>query len=191
MSDALRAYEEPWVTSYADYLEIEDRVEVIDGDVYGMASPVGPHQDVVGGLYGQLWLQLDGKSCHPYVAPFDVRLFYKADGSDRTVVQPDVMVICDRTKIDRGFCKGAPDFVIEVLSESTRRIDMIVKLNQYQRAGVKEYWIVDIESRAVMISLLQPDGFYTTKIVEAVGKVPIATLSGLSIDFDRVFAGIV
>jgi Uma2 family endonuclease len=192
MANPLPAQDER-VFTYNDYLEIEDRAELIDGEVYMMASPKFSHQKVAGRTYSQFEAQLEGKRCTPLIAPFDVRLFYREDGLDKVVVQPDIMIICDPGKIDvnGGFCKGAPDFVIEVLSESTRNNDLLRKYNRYMRAGVKEYWIIDVEMRLVYISILEDDGFYgEMREVKVEGKVPLVTLDALCVDFDRVFAGL-
>jgi Uma2 family endonuclease len=190
MSDAGKFYEidNPPV-DYAEYAMIEERVQVIDGEVYEMSSPTVNHQSAVGVCHSQLQIQLKGKTCRPFIAPLDVRLFYKEDNSDTTIVQPDVMIVCDKNKIDRGFIKGAPDFVLEVLSESTRRMDMLYKTNIYAKAGVKEYWILDVETKVLNKGTLSADGkFFNFEIIEALGTIALNTLS-LSINFDEVFLG--
>lgn len=179
--------------TFADYLEWNDdeRVELINGDIVMRYSPSYEHQDILGQLYRQLSDFLDGKPCRPIVAPFDVRLFEK-DG-DRpedvdTVVQPDLMVICDRTKIDDRGCKGAPDFVIEILSPTNFRHDKIVKLNLYNQAGVREYWIVDPESKKVDVFLRNDKGILWAN--EAYASTDIAkvnVLEGCAIDLSKVF----
>ena len=140
----------------------ETRVELIDGLVYMMASPDEWHQWVSGELLNQLKDQLKGRICTPYGAPLDVRLFYEEDESDKTVIQPDIFVICDESKI-KGlkFCKGAPDFIIEILSDFSRGRDFIDKKIKYEKAGVREYWIVskDHVHRNILI-----DGVYQEKV---------------------------
>ncbi|MDR1803838.1 MAG: Uma2 family endonuclease [Treponema sp.] len=130
--------------TYADYAKWDEdfRCELISGIVYMMASPSEWHQDVVGDVYSQLKASLKGKKCKPMIAPFDVRLFPRKDLSDDTVVQPDVIVICDKSKLDGKACVGAPDVVFEVLSDSTKVMDLRVKMELYKSAGVKEYWVV-------------------------------------------------
>jgi Uma2 family endonuclease len=190
MSDARKFYEidNPPV-DYAEYAMIEERVQVIDGEVYEMSSPTVNHQSAALEIGHQLKTQLKGKPCRPFIAPLDVRLFYKADNSDTTIVQPDVMVVCDKNKIDRGFIKGSPDFILEVLSDSTRRMDMFYKTNVYAKAGVKEYWILDVETKALSKGTLSADGkFFNFEIIEALGTIALGTL-GLSINFDEVFWG--
>ena len=131
--------------TYADYVKWDEdfRCELIDGVVYMMASPSEWHQDVVGDIFSQLKASLKGKKCKPMVAPFDVRLFPRKDDSDGNVVQPDVIVVCDEGKLSDGkACVGAPDVVFEVLSDSTKVMDLRVKKELYKGAGVKEYWVV-------------------------------------------------
>jgi Uma2 family endonuclease len=104
--------------TYADYLSWDDseRYEIIDGIVYAMASPAIRHQEISGELYGEIWGFLKGKPYRVFAAPFDVRLFPEAGKSDTTVIQPDILVVCDSSKLsDRRSCKGAPDMIVEVM----------------------------------------------------------------------------
>jgi len=130
--------------TYAEYAEWEEdfRCELIDGVVYMMSAPSEWHQRVVTTLSRKVGNFLEGKNCEPFVAPFDVRLFPRKDLSDDTVVQPDVIVVCDKSKLDGKACVGAPEVVFEVLSESTKVMDLQVKKELYKSAGVKEYWVV-------------------------------------------------
>jgi len=177
--------------SYADLLEWDEdvRYELYDGIPMAMASPTDTHQEVSRELCLQLGTYLRGKTCSLYYAPFDVRLFEK-DG-DRpedvsTVVQPDLMVVCDRSKIDRHGVHGAPDLVIEILSESSFRIDRVIKLNLYQRAGVQEYWIVDPLKHLVRVHTWK-DGSLHTATYTADSSVPVGVLDGCSVDLRTVF----
>lgn len=144
----------------------DERIEIIDGEPVMMAPPPSSeHQEISMELSAQLHAYLRGKRCKVYAAPFAVRLFEK-DG-DRpddvdTMVEPDISVVCDPNKIDRHGCKGAPDMVVEILSPSTQRHDRFTKFSLYQRAGVKEYWIVDPESKAAQSFVLE-DGRYSVK----------------------------
>lgn len=126
-----------------DYLRLPDdqRVELIDGVFYDMAAPTTVHQGIAGFLYKKLldFVMENKGPCFPFISPVDVQL----DCDDKTVVQPDVLVVCDRTKYKNGRVFGAPDLVIEVLSPSTRRKDMQLKMYKYAGAGVREYWMVD------------------------------------------------
>jgi Uma2 family endonuclease len=133
--------------AYAEYLAWPEdaRYELIDGIAYLMSpAPPRSHRELAGELYLQVRLALEGKTCRAYYAPFDVRLS-KAEQSDEetdTVVQPDVLIVCDRSKLDRRGMRGAPDWVAEILSPSTAGHDQITKLAAYERAGVPEVWLL-------------------------------------------------
>ena len=133
-----------------DYLSLPDdqRVEMIDGVFYDMAAPTTVHQSIAGFLHKRfLDFVMEKKGpCFPFISPVDVQL----DCDDKTVVQPDVLVVCDRSKYRNGRIWGAPDLVIEVLSPSTRRKDMQLKMYKYAGAGVREYWMVDPEKKLVV-----------------------------------------
>jgi len=167
-------------------------IEIIDGEAFMMATPLRIHQKISGELFRQLANYLEGKNCEVYAAPFGVRLF-EQDG-DRpedvdTVVEPDISVVCDRSRLDKHGCKGAPDLIVEILSPSSLRHDRLVKLNLYQRAGVREYWIVDPENRSVMVFL--PDSNGSFRIQEDYGREDVAKVSvldGCYIELNKVFS---
>ena len=141
--------------TYADYCTWNDseRWELIEGVPYMMSPAPSPiHQGISREIAGQLYNFLKGNPCKLFAAPFDVRL--NADKADDTVVQPDLLVICDSSKIDDKGCAGAPDLVIEILSPSTIRLDRIIKFRLYQKAGVREYWIVDPETQSIQTCTL-------------------------------------
>ena len=121
------------------------------------------------------------------MAPLDVRL--NASTEDNTVVQPDLMVICDRSKIKKGSCAGAPDLVIEILSDSNTTLDKVIKYKKYRQAGVREYWIVDADSRSIMVNNLV-DGKYMNTFYCDNEVIPVTILPGLEIGLESVFAGI-
>jgi len=175
--------------TYADYEKWElkdgERYELIDGVPYMMAAPSTRHQTVGGELFRQIANFLKGKPCRVFHAPFDVRLFGKGN-MERTVVQPDVLVVCDSKKIDKKGCNGAPDFIIEIVSPSSGKMDMEIKLQKYRQAGVREYWIVDPESRAVMTFVLE-NGKYTAGDTDGKKMLPVAVLDGCEIDMDEAF----
>jgi Uma2 family endonuclease len=174
--------------TYADYCTWDDgdRWELIDGLAYAMApGPGQPHQEASGDLFNQLYNFLKGKPCKVFSAPFDVRL--NADDEDDTVVQPDILVVCDSSKLNGKCCVGAPDLVAEVISASTARHDRIIKLEAYQRAGVREYWIVDPETKTVQICVLR-DGLYFVKGYTDADTAPVAVLPGCEINLADVFA---
>lgn len=180
--------------TFADYLAqgSDERLEVIHGEAVMMAPPSSRHQEISFELGRQLGNYLDGKPCRVYPAPFGVRLFEQdGEGSEDvdTVVEPDLSVVCDRSKIDRYGCKGAPDLVVEVLSPSSLRHDRFVKLGLYQRAKVREYWIVDPEYQSVQVFTLDASGFL--RIREEYGSGDIArvnVLEGCFIDLGKVFS---
>jgi Uma2 family endonuclease len=180
-------YEDQHYT-YADMLEWDEslRAEIIDGEIYMMAPPTREHQDISGELHGQLWTFLKGKPCKVYPAPFGVRLFPKDDLSDDTVVEPDIVVVCDHSKLDDRGCNGAPDLVIEILSPSNTQRDRIVKFRKYLAAGVREYWVVDPVQKTVEVHILN-SGQYVTTVYDAADEAPVSVLPGCSIKLRDVF----
>jgi Uma2 family endonuclease len=174
--------------TYADYLEWEEgeRYEIIDGEAYMMAPPFRIHQEISGNFYYTIRTFLEGKPCKVYAAPFSVRLFPAADKSDNTVVEPDITVVCDASKLDDRGCNGPPDLIIEIVSPSTARYDRIVKFNKYREAGVREYWIVDPEARDVFTYILK-NGEYTAVNYDDTGSAPVTVLPGCEIGLAAVF----
>lgn len=157
-----------------------------------MGSPSSAHQLISMELSRQLANFLEGKTCRAIPAPYAVRLF-EQDGDTPedvdTVVEPDISVICDRNKIDKTGCKGAPNMVVEILSPSTQRHDRLVKLGLYQRAGVREYWIVSPEEQTVLVMLLDGNGVLQIHEVydrDSIAKVNV--LEGCFIELSKVFA---
>jgi Uma2 family endonuclease len=151
--------------SYGDYVAWPDdeRWELIDGVAFDMsAAPARRHQDILGALYVQVRAAVRGTSCRTYLAPFDVRLPDAAeeDAQVRTVVEPDLVVVCDPTKLDKAGCRGAPDLLVEILSPSTAYKDQTTKLELYERHGVREYWVINPERATVTAYRLGTDGKY-------------------------------
>lgn len=179
--------------NYSAYLTWDDgqRWELIDGVAYCMTpAPNRRHQSWLGELYRQFSNYLMDKPCQVYLAPFDVR-FPDApeDGDDEimTVVQPDIVVICDQNKLDERGAKGAPDLVVEILSPSTSKRDISVKFELYQRHGVKEYWLLYPNEKLLQLYLLADDGRYEAPL--AFGpedRVGVPLLGELEIDLARV-----
>ena len=125
------------------------------------------------------------------MVPVDVRLPFtnEADEDIVSVVQPDILVVCDESKLDERGCRGAPDWIIEVLSPATAARDQIQKLALYEKQGVKEYWLVHPTDRVVSIYRLGPDGRYgRPEIAETKGARGVGLFEGLEIDWDRVFS---
>lgn len=167
-----------------------ERIELICGAPYMMAPPVRRHQEALTALMGQLYDYLKGKKCKVYPAPFAVRLF-EQDG-DRpedvdTMVEPDISVICDMSRLDDIGCKGAPDLVMEILSPATQRHDRVTKFNLYQQAGVREYWIVDPASQSVQVFVLE-EGHYAAKDFGTIkDMIKVNVLKDCTIDLSQVF----
>lgn len=179
--------------TFADVLtwDEDERVEIIDGEAIMMApAPARVHQEISGELFRQLANYLRGKKCKVYAAPFDVRLF-EEDG-DRpedvgTVVEPDITIVCDPAKLDEQGCKGAPDMVVEILSPATQRHDRFIKFSLYQKAGVREYWLVDPGSKIVQSFILE-DGHYSVKEFGTAGdKMKVYVLEDCVVDLAEIF----
>jgi len=175
--------------SYGDYCRWPDdeRWELIDGEAYAMApAPSRLHQEFAVELTRQIANQLRGQTCRVYVAPFDVRLPRGEETDDQvdTVVQPDLAVICDPARLDDRGCRGAPDWIIEILSPASAAHDQIRKRALYERHGVREYWILHPLDRVLTIYRLGADGVYgRPDVVELTGITPVATLPGLVIQW--------
>ncbi|MCQ2501486.1 MAG: Uma2 family endonuclease, partial [Lachnospiraceae bacterium] len=169
-----------------DYRAIPDqyRVELIDGVIYEMTAPRTVHQDIAAIVHMAFYehIRKNKKPCKVFEAPTDVQI----SCDNKTMVQPDVLVVCDRSKI-RGFgIYGAPDFILEILSKSTRKKDMTVKLGKYQEAGVREYWIID-PYKSILIVYDLEDEDYIPAVYPVEGKVPVRITGGeLEIDLDLV-----
>ena len=169
-----------------DYYALPDdqRVELIDGVFYDMAAPLSVHQ-LIGGKIYQILSEYIGRKKGMCIA-FDSAMDVQLDCDDRTMVQPDVFVICDRDKITRRGIFGAPDFVIEVLSKSTKKKDMFIKLSKYKNAGVREYWMVDPEKKIVLVYDFQNDDDVQLYGFEA--TIPVSIFNGdCQIDFKEVY----
>jgi Uma2 family endonuclease len=180
---------------YADYCSWPDdvRYELIDGVAYAMGpAPLRVHQKVLFEIGRQVADVLEGKPCEVYLAPFDVRL-PKADEADDlidTVVQPDLSVICDPMKLDRRGCRGAPDWVVEVLSRSTARHDQMLKRRVYERAGVKELWLVHPGDRIVLIYRLDAGRYGAPDVFELKDSLPVGIMPDIVIDWAKVTRGL-
>ena len=186
-SDASRLYEESesgriWLRqgtyTLDDYLALPDeiRVELIDGVFYDMSSPTNIHQLLAGEIYRVLanFLRTKKGPCLPFIAPADVQL----DCDNKTILQPDVFVVCDRKKIPANRVFGAPDLVIEILSPSTRKKDISIKTNKYLNAGVREYWIVDPSKQKVLVYLFEDKDFDDIMIFGFDQKIPVGIFGG-------------
>ena len=178
--------------TYADYKDWEFalgiRYELIYGEAYMMAAPNLYHQLIQMELTRQFSNFLAGKQCKVIPAPYDVRLFYEDDESDDTVVQPDITIICDKKKLGAEACRGAPDFVAEILSPSNTAIEMQQKFMLYREAGVREYWVLDPEHKTLHVNILNSQTIFP-KTFNADETAPVEIFPGFSIDLKPVFAG--
>ena len=177
--------------TYKDYLTWPDdiRCEIIDGVVYMMSpAPILAHQDVAGEIFYQAKQALQGKTCRALIAPLDVRLprNNEADEDSDIVVQPDVMVVCDPNKLDKRGVRGAPDWVVEVLSPKTASRDQIEKRRIYERHGVLEYWLVHPTDRVLTIYRLKEGEYGKPDIYELQGSTAVGILPDVHIDWDAL-----
>ena len=181
--------------SYADYLtwRFTEYVELIKGKVMRkMAAPTTYHQKVVGNLHLTLVNHLRRNACKVFLGPFDVRLLESTGNGDaqiKTVVQPDLCVVCDPTKIDKRGCLGAPDWVIEVISPKTARLDTTVKAALYAENGVREYWIVYPTEQIVQTYVLEGEAFTQSGAYGEPGLIPSLVLPEMSLEWADVFEG--
>lgn len=181
--------------TYADYRAWpeDERWELIDGEAYAMAGSTLAHQTVVGELFIEIGSFLRGKPCRVFVAPFDIRLpgGKEADDDIATVLQPDISVVCDPGKLDDRGVRGAPDWVIEVLSPSTAARDQIEKLVVYERAGVREVWLVHPTDRVVSVYTLNAERRYGKPAIHETREMLAPGLfPDLQIDWGLVFANL-
>jgi len=172
----------------------DERWEIINGVPYNMSpGPRRVHQKISGALFNKIYNFLDKHDCEVYDAPFDVRLpdYDEADDDVLTVVQPDILVVCDEKKLDDAGCRGAPDFIIEILSPSTASKDQIEKVALYEKHGVKEYWIVHPTDKILTVRLLDETKKYQVPLIYDSEKVvEVNSLPGLKINLKEVFIDI-
>ena len=171
--------------SYADYLQWEgpERYQLIDGEVFQMASPSVEHQAILMALSIQFGNWLKGKPCKVFFAPLDVRLFPKNDNSDKTVVQPDMLVVCDESKLGKNSVNGAPDLVIEIVSPSNSYRELFLKFQYYLEAAVREYWLIDPEEKKVQVHVYENKRYISTAYNYTENlSIPVSILPGLQIN---------
>jgi Uma2 family endonuclease len=187
MALALRDHQRHTYGEYCRWPE-DVRYELIDGQAYAMSpGPNRRHQELVGEVFRQIGNALEGSVCRVYVAPFDVRLPRgdEADDAIDTVVQPDISVICDRAKLDDRGCRGAPDWVIEVLSPSSASHDQILKRALYERHGVREYWLIHPVDQIVTVYRLVDGSYGKPDIHELKDTLACGILPAVVIDWAR------
>ena len=191
---ATLAEQEQGLFSYKDYCKWTDdgRWELIDGVEYDMSpAPSRIHQKLSGELFVRIYDVLKDRQCEVYAAPFDVRLPDYAEASDEeifTVVQPDIVVVCDASKLDERGCMGAPDLVIEILSPYTAAKDMKIKRDLYEQHGVREYWLVHPTDKTLMVYCLRQDKQYAKAEIYASQDIVESTvIEGLKIELTDLF----
>ena len=183
--------------SYADYLtwRFGEIVEVIKGKMLKMSpAPLRKHQLIVLNVASLFNAHLKNTGCSVYVAPFDVRFPRKNAASDDrqifTVVQPDICVVCDESKLDDRGCIGAPDLIIEVLSPGNTGRDTKIKFDLYEEFGVPEYWIVFGGEKSIVVYLLEGGEYQLHAEYDQPGLIPVHAVPGFSIEWAEIFTAI-
>ena len=179
--------------TYADYLTWpeEERWEIIDGIPYMQASPTWQHQALSRELLTQFSNYLKDKPCHVFAAPFDLRIPDENEKDEDTtnVVQPDIVVVCNKEGLKGTGYYGTPTLVIEISSPTTIRKDKVLKFNKYEKAGVKEYWIVEPDGKFVSVFTLQESKRYgRPETYTEENKIQVSIFPDLIIDLSSVFA---
>jgi Uma2 family endonuclease len=181
--------------TYADYYSwrFEERLELIKGKIFKMSpAPGGNHQTISFNIAGELYNFLKNKPCKAYPAPFDVRLVRneKSDKKVKTVVQPDISVVCDLSKVaDQRSCLGAPDLVVEILSPGNNAKEIKIKYDLYEEFGVKEYWVVYPDEQSLLRYVLNKEGKFTSegRALTVGDNVTTPILPGFELALDDVF----
>ena len=177
--------------SYADYFswKITERVELFMGKIFEISpAPTSSHQRISRNICTELIIFLQKRPCEVFYAPFDVRLEKdKNDEQAKTVVQPDICVICDFTKIDERRCKGAPDLIVEILSPGNSTKEMKNKFELYEKAGVLEYWIVQPADKTIFQYILTDDQFINHKTTTFEDNIFSSCIEGFSMPLSKVF----
>ncbi|MDR2048755.1 MAG: Uma2 family endonuclease [Treponema sp.] len=189
MADAARINgDENEYYSYADYRQWDTppRYELIDGAAYMMSSPSVEHQRISTELSRQFANFLLDKPCRVFAAPLDLRLFPRENLSDDTVLQPDLMVVCDDKKLSTNSVDGPPDMVIEIISPSNTAGLMLQKFNKYLAAGVREYWVIDPDEAFVHVHILR-EGRFISALYQKDAVIEVSALPGLSIDLKTLW----
>lgn len=179
--------------TYADYLQwkYEERLELFRGRIFKLSAPNTKHQVIAANLLVIARNFLAKQKCKVFIAPFDIRLPVKnrkKDNEVNTVVQPDICIVCDDSKIDTRGCCGAPDLVVEILSPGNSHKEVKLKFELYEEAGVKEYWIVYPEEESVAVFLLDENGRYNGAALYAgKDKIHSEAIPGLIVDTKEIF----
>lgn len=172
---------ENYTIDYIYSLPEGQRAELIDGVIYDMAPLSSKHQSISGELFAEIhsYIKKNGGKCKVYTAPFAV--FLNAD--DKNYVEPDISVICDKSKIDKRGCNGAPDWIIEIVSPGSKHMDYVLKLLKYRTAGVREYWIVDPMRETVAVYNFE---MKSVEHYNFTNKVKVGIYEDFEIDFSQI-----
>ncbi len=197
--DKLHTVNEPDIEyghySYADYLtwKIDDMMELIRGKAFkwAAAAPGMSHQKVSLRLASALFTFLKGKPCQVFQAPFDVRFPVKSKKSDEidTVLQPDLCVVCDESKLDEAGCIGAPDLVVEILSPGNNRKELKLKYEVYEESGVKEYWVIHPTEQTLLVYTLVNGKYQPSGLFVAGDVVESTCIEGFKLNLEEIFEG--
>ncbi len=180
----------PYALAQTEFHTIDDiynlpegsRAELIDGQIYYMAPPTRKHQEILSFLHAAIYnyITQNKGDCKVYPAPFEVFLF----ADDSKYLEPDISVICDKDKLDEHGCKGAPDWIIEIVSPSSRPMDYYIKLSLYRSAGVREYWIVDPMKQTILVYDMEHDS--APSIYAFTDTIKVNIYTDLWIDFQKL-----
>lgn len=194
--DKYSVVEEPdplYSYTYSDYLKwkFEERLELFRGRIFRLSAPNRRHQEVSRALLVEVVNILKKSPCQAFSAPFDVRLPVKNRKKDtevNTVVQPDLCIICDESKLDSRGCCGAPDLVVEILSPGNSKKEIRLKHELYEEAGVKEYWIINPEEENIVVFILNEEGkFSGLKMYAGGDTIECGAVPGLIINVTEIF----
>lgn len=179
--------------TYADYLtwQLDEMVELIKGKVFrsAAAAPRRIHQEISGKVFNKLFNFLEKHPCKVYEAPFDVRLPVKSKKNEDidTVVQPDICVICDKSKLDVMGCIGAPDLIVEILSPGSNKKELKNKYEVFEESGVKEYWIIHPDEQTVMTYTLTTGKYIPSRLFTSGDVIESNSIPGFRLDLEYVF----
>lgn len=178
--------------TYRDYLRMPDdgnRWEIIDGVPYMMAAPNTRHQELIGRVFNRLYNFLEGRRCRVFVSPFDVRMAVYDENDDDVIniVQPDIVVYCNQLGVDAKGGRAAPDIAIEILSPSSTKMDRFRKFRLYEKAGVKEYWIIDGENEFVEVYIHDGSKFLAKTDYAENDIITSTVLEGFKIEASDIF----
>lgn len=177
--------------SYEEFMEMyentDERYEYIDGEVFRMTSPRVTHQHVLGNLYAVFRLWFHGKRCMPYLSPFDVTL--KKGEKGMNVVQPDLLVVCDpENKNEKDRYTGIPSLVVEILSQSTTRMDLVRKMDLYMQTGIQEYWVINHSHQEVIVYRFADRNIADMRVFSKTGAAQSFVFEGLEADLEELFS---